>query len=89
MGLKADQELPLPIDTEYTLTKNETRQDELWEDINRVNGLVALDKDWARQKDLPESYQFPWDENKAVYYLSGFHYLHCLVCAILTLRGSP
>lgn len=28
---------------------------------------------------LPEAQTFPWDDNKGLYLLNGYHNLHCLV----------
>ncbi|EHK99183.1 hypothetical protein M7I_5016 [Glarea lozoyensis 74030] len=41
-------------------------------------GLVALSEDYVQSHDLLPAQQWPWDENKRIYILNGFHNLHCL-----------
>lgn len=60
--------------------KNQTLQDELWESLRISPGVVALSDDFARSKGLHLSQRFPWDENYGIYFISGYHKLHCLVC---------
>lgn len=60
--------------------KNQTLQDELWESMRISPGVVALTDDYARSKGLHLSQRFPWDENYGIYFISGYHKLHCLVC---------
>lgn len=52
--------------------------DQAWDDINIDIGTIALDKSYAASMNLPEAQQFPWDESKSIYLLTGFHDLHCL-----------
>lgn len=52
--------------------------DQAWDDINIDIGTIALDKSYASSMNLPEAQQFPWDESKSIYLLTGFHDLHCL-----------
>ena len=80
-NLKYSQEIPLPSDTQYSTTPNETHMDFLWESLGNNAGVVALDADFIREKQLPKTYDFPWDSSKGVYILASFHYLHCLVGA--------
>ncbi|KAL1984942.1 hypothetical protein VTN96DRAFT_8498 [Rasamsonia emersonii] len=58
--------------------KNQTLQDELWESLRISPGVVALSDDFARSKGLHLSQRFPWDENYGIYFISGYHKLHCL-----------
>ena len=79
VNLKYSQELPLPSDTQYCTTPNETHMDFLWESVGDFPGLVALDANFVREKQLPATYEFPWDSSKGVYILASWHNLHCLV----------
>ena len=75
-------EVPVPYHshTEWW-GENETRADELWENLDISPLTVALTDDWAVEHglDISEA-RFPWDDDKGVYYLKAFHGLHCLVC---------
>lgn len=53
--------------------------DEAWENINIDAGNVALDSSYAEEMELPKAQDFPWDRSKGIYYLNGYHNLHCLV----------
>lgn len=64
--------------TEYT-DENTTAAEELWEKLSGDPGVVALPQDYVKSMQLPHAYRFPWDEDKGVYLLQGFHNLHCLV----------
>lgn len=66
-------------DTPYTGTDNLTYTNELWEAIHPSHGMVALDRNWAREHHLPDSMYLPDDHSKGVYLLESYHYLHCLV----------
>ena len=79
VNLKYSQEIPLPFDTQYSTTPNKTHMDFLWESLGDFPGVVALDANFVREKQLPATYEFPWDSSKGVYILASFHYLHCLV----------
>lgn len=42
-------------------------------------GVVALSPEFVKEKNLPPTQVFPWDETKGIYILSFHHSLHCLV----------
>lgn len=62
----------------YTDT-NDTLRDQLWLDINVDDGMIALPDDYVKEKGLPVSQRFPWDDSKGIYLLQGHHNLHCAV----------
>lgn len=72
-------------DTAYT-SDNLSAVSALWEKLSGDPGVVALSTDYVSEKRLPHAYRFPWDEDKGVYLLQGFHNLHCLVCTCSILR---
>ncbi|CAF9915012.1 hypothetical protein IMSHALPRED_002309 [Imshaugia aleurites] len=49
-----------------------------WDAIEYYHGTVALDHDYAASMGLPRSQNFPWDDTKGIYFLNGFHDLHCV-----------
>ena len=51
----------------------------LWDNISVDAGTVALSRSYAAAKGLPEAQTFPWDNEKGLYLLNGYHNLHCLV----------
>jgi hypothetical protein len=46
-------------------------------EIDYIN--VALTKEYAKEKGLPPSADFPWDHTHSVYMITSMHSLHCLV----------
>ncbi|RYP63327.1 hypothetical protein DL769_006999 [Monosporascus sp. CRB-8-3] len=76
-GLKRDVPIQIYPLTEYT-GKNITVVEELWEKLSGDPGVVALPQHYVKEKRLPHAYRFPWDDDKGVYLLHGFHNLHCL-----------
>ena len=59
--------------------EDEAAADRLWDDINIDNGTVALSDSFVEAMGLPTAQRFPWDQEKGVYLLNGFHSMHCLV----------
>ena len=53
--------------------------DRIWEEIRVDNGTVALHDSYVEAMGLPTSQRFPWDQDKGLYLLNGFHSMHCLV----------
>jgi len=58
--------------------EDEALADQLWEEISIDNGTVALSDSYAEAMGLPISQRFPWDKEKGIYLLNGFHSMHCL-----------
>jgi len=56
----------------------ETERDNEWDAISYDNGVVAISKEWAAEKDLPMASSFPWNTSKAIYLVNAHHNLHCL-----------
>lgn len=54
-------------------------RDHLWDELDIDSGVVAVPKTWAREKGLPEATTFPWDTDKALYFVNAYHSVHCLV----------
>ena len=80
-GLAHDVSTPYEHDTEFN-SKNETVRDAAWDSISIDPLVIAVTKDWAKDKGLTPSWDFPWDGNKQYYFLKVFHQLHCLVGTI-------
>ena len=59
--------------------EDEAIADRLWEEISVDNGTVALGDSYVEEMGLPVSQRFPWDQDKGLYLLNGFHSIHCLV----------
>jgi hypothetical protein len=58
----------------------ETEMGAAWDAIDTGPMAVALHDDYVGRVGLPPTSRFPWDTERGVYYLKGFHDLHCLVC---------
>lgn len=67
---------------------DETVSNAAWDAIQYYHGTVALDHDYAASKGIPRSQNFPWDDTKGIYFLNGFHDLHCVVRTTPTPPGS-
>ena len=78
---KLDRNLPVAIErsTPYS-SHNLTEVRELWEAISIDDGMVALPDSFVAETRLPKAQRFPWDPSKGLYFLNGYHNLHCLVC---------
>ena len=70
--------MPIERSTPYS-SHNLTEVRSLWEDISIDDGMVALPNSFVQDKHLPEAQRFPWDDGKGLYFLNGYHNLHCLV----------
>lgn len=69
---------PFVINTEWS-SENTTQTDNLWKALAPNVGMVAIDNDFSRNLDLYATIPFPWDHDKGIYMLEGYHSLHCLV----------
>ena len=68
----------MALNTPYS-THNLTEVRKIWEEISIDDGMVALPDVFSSKKELPEAQRFPWDDSKGLYFLNGYHNLHCLV----------
>ncbi|KAL8850300.1 MAG: hypothetical protein Q9221_004715 [Calogaya cf. arnoldii] len=77
--LSWDTQRPYMKRTPYSSTNLE-EANRLWEtSLDIDTGMLALTDDFVRKQGLPTiSGRFPWDENKSIFFVSGFHDLHCL-----------
>ena len=50
-----------------------------WDKFSYDEGSIALDYEYARAMGLPETQPFLWDDTKGIYFINGYHGLHCLV----------
>jgi hypothetical protein len=50
-----------------------------WDAIDTNPMAVSLHDDFAKDVGLGPSTRFPWDTERSIYYIKGFHDLHCLV----------
>lgn len=50
---------------------NDADVDAAWDMIRPAHGLVALDHQWAAEKDLPPSLDLPADHSKGVYIIDA------------------
>lgn len=67
--------------------------DSAWEAMQPAHGFVAVDPEWAEERQLLPSMKLPSDNSKRVYILEAYHMLHCLVIqlrtiSLCTLMGS-
>jgi hypothetical protein len=76
--MKRELTLPYYEETPYG-SKNETFVRKLWHDIDVDLTVIALTDDYAIKKGLVPQERFPWDPEKGIYILHGYHNLHCLV----------
>jgi hypothetical protein len=55
--------------------------EESWDSLRYDLGSVALADEYIESRGLPRAQRFPWDESKGLYFLNGYHGVHCLVFA--------
>jgi hypothetical protein len=77
-GLTQELVLPWKDETKYN-TGNYTEQDLLWGKLRADSGVIALTKSYAAEHGLREGSPFPWDSEKDIYLINGFHSIHCVV----------
>ena len=77
-GLERDVPTPYRLDTIFA-HHNRSVADAAWDSWVVDPGIVALPHEWVKAKMLPQSQHWPWDKDKGIYLLNGFHNLHCLV----------
>lgn len=79
-GLLRNVNIPFTRDTIF-VNHNRTLQDNAWssDELSPDAGVVAITDEEARFKGLPGTMRFPWDHSKGIYFVNGFHNLHCLV----------
>ena len=59
-----------------------------WEALSYDAGAVALTQEYIDLKRLPPAQPFPWDDNKHIYFVNGYHGLHCLVSPLSAMFDS-
>lgn len=77
-GLERDIPTPFRDDTLFS-PRNRSLSDAAWDNWVVNPGIVALPHDWVKAKALPQAQQWPWDGDKGICLLKGYHNLHCLV----------
>ena len=73
--------------TQYTWWSNyssiapeqEPAVDEVWDKVLPAHGIVAVDHQWAAERQMPATMSLPSDSSKGVYIIDAYHQLHCLV----------
>ncbi|OOF96698.1 hypothetical protein ASPCADRAFT_206876 [Aspergillus carbonarius ITEM 5010] len=76
-GIAFDTHLPYSHHSEYN-SDNKTHADYMWENLDTDHMVIAPTQEWAQSKGLSESWPFPWDSNRSIYFIKVFHQLHCL-----------
>lgn len=77
-GLAFDVPIRYSLHTEYN-GNNMTHSDEMWDNINLDAMVIAPTIEWAQDMGLTDSWDFPWDPKRKIYFLKVIHQLHCLV----------
>ncbi|CAI7631838.1 unnamed protein product [Penicillium discolor] len=55
-----------------------THSDKMWDSINLDAMVIAPTIEWAQDMGLTDSWDFPWDPKRKIYFLKVIHQLHCL-----------
>ena len=77
-GLPEDVEVEFTGPTDFS-SDNETLADSLWNSLDTAGGAVALSDEYVEANGLHPAERFWWDDGKGIYYVQGFHLLHCVV----------
>jgi hypothetical protein len=67
-----------PMNYETNWGRNESEADDYWNLLDASPVVVALGHEEASRYGLGPSVQFPWDDEKNLYYIKAFHHIHCL-----------
>lgn len=59
-------------------TEQRTMAEEEWLRYDADVGQIALDDTFSSSMHLPPTQRWPWNFTKGMYYLQGYHNLHCL-----------
>lgn len=62
--------------------------EESWDNLRYDLGSIALSDEYTDSVGLPRAQRFPWDQSKGLYFLNGYHGVHCLVCPIPSAQTS-
>jgi hypothetical protein len=68
---------PFLWNTKYS-SEDQIAQDEMWNSIVWTHGLIAVDQEWAKSQNWPETMARPNNGSQAVYLLEAYHEIHCL-----------
>lgn len=79
---------PFLWNTEYS-SEDQTVQDEMWNSIVWTHGLIAVDQEWAKSQNWPETMARPNNGSQAVYLLEAYHEVHCLRVMRQMFKESP
>ncbi|KAH8651937.1 hypothetical protein BGZ60DRAFT_533807 [Tricladium varicosporioides] len=60
------------------LVNTTTKSEALFERIQRTDGIVAIDTQWALQNGYAPSHVHPNDSTKSIYQVDMFHSMHCV-----------
>ncbi|KAK1984689.1 hypothetical protein LZ30DRAFT_820873 [Colletotrichum cereale] len=52
--------------------------DQFWHDLRKTDGIVVVDRSWARRTNLSSTVDHPYEPHLKVYQINVFHSLHCL-----------
>ncbi|KAF2115246.1 hypothetical protein BDV96DRAFT_599609 [Lophiotrema nucula] len=66
--------------------ENSTVTEEAWDSLRYDLGSIALADEYVNSVGLPKAQRFPWDYSKGLYFLNGYHGIHCLKILRLTLK---
>ena len=77
-GIPRDERMVYQVHTEFSVA-NDSVADSHWESLDTISGAITLPDAYALEHDLPIADRFPWNDEKGLYYIKGFHDLHCLV----------
>ncbi|PYI24195.1 hypothetical protein BO99DRAFT_428464 [Aspergillus violaceofuscus CBS 115571] len=76
-GLAYDVPTRYSLSTDYT-SDNQTLATYMWDSLNLDSMVIAPTIEWAEAMGLPDSWDFPWDPTRKIYFVKVYHQLHCL-----------
>jgi hypothetical protein len=65
------------------ISSDEEEASKAWESILPGHGVIAVEPEYAKSKDLPETIVLPDSDGKLTYVIEAYHAIHCIVCIIL------
>lgn len=70
------------------VSSDEEEASEAWGSILAGHGVVAVEPEYAKSKDLPETIVLPDSSGKLTYVIEAYHAIHCIVRVAPTLSSQ-
>jgi hypothetical protein len=84
MSLQRTQPRTIYQHSKY-ISSDEEEASKAWGSILPGHGVIAVESEYAKSKDLPETVILPDSGGKLTYVIEAYHAIHCIVRIIMPL----